>query len=1745
MIGGTCDAITSSPLVAPASLKPFSRSSSVPIETAERFPPPPLTPFQANANGFASISSFSSSSSSSSILSSSCSTASTASSTCRKIRSSNNNNNNSRRNTFLVKSASTSALVHSRSSSVISSVSDVDDLDKNDMKKDCEAIRLPENLESISRAEHFPTQRHRWNTNEEIAALLISFDKHNDWLSKEVKIRPKSGSMLLYSRKKVRYRRDGYCWKKRKDGKTTREDHMKLKVQGIECIYGCYVHSAILPTFHRRCYWLLQNPDIVLVHYLNVPYPDDNKLIMASSISLWADKKEWTKEELISQLKPMFFSEEEPDINNEIEISKSCGDGRGYSHITKTAETVEAIVGQLMEKQRVARAAAASASKASIECACGTGVGGEHSKHCTHHPLRRLTIAKLPQQQSQPQQQQQQHHHPNHPVQTAPTHHHQNNHHQQQQQQQQQQQPPPQHTHHPHSHPHHSHHPDAASAAPAARKTLMAHPTSSDHDLNQVSSTSGSAPRYQGVTPEGSHRPQQSFTPTPSSPSPNTTSTNNNNSNNNINNNNNNNKSIDSTENLADNDDSNKINSNSNNNCNTNNNNNNVNSNSSNSNSSNCNSNNNNNNNNNNSNTLSSAAAPLILNLSNIQGGGGLLILNSGSHTGGHGHSQHPLAAPFTLTSYFGQPHVVTSTANGGRLPHAHVLHSLHHQQHPHSVHSVHHQQPMQIQYPHHQQQHNHHSNHQHHHHSTVLVKRESKEDAVESLRLDVTNGNLTMDSGTFASLVSSLEASENQNKGGQRESSLVGESGSIKAELAADMSIVKEELFVDTLTLSPEDIQKTLSANLPPHNPIPKSPHSADDNPMDFIDSNMPSAEDDVLANLDAFDMLSDFPDLEHYDTSPPDNLNSNHSNSSASSSTNVSGKSVTNQSQQTLRIDYRENSSNISDYSPEWAYPEGGVKVLVTGPWYSSTSPYTVLFDGVPTPTTLVQAGVLRCYCPAHEAGLVTLQVACDGFVISNSVIFEYKKPPVDANSVKEEEGVQEQDEHLLKFTLLQRLESIETRVQTQSDSNGQDNSTAYENDLMLHKSSYFQDRVVLRCQRLSRLPWLSGANSLASLPPTKESPLRKGQTILHLAARLGYTRLIVCLLRWREENASLALELEVDALRKDGKGRTPLSWACLEGHKDSALILYRWNPQVVKSTDNQGMTPLKLAEINGHDNLLEELTHREEETHKSSSQCSSLSQLRKSSSSSHVSSSFSSSSSSSHSLNSTSNDLSVTNVTSDGFLRPSPRRSDLRKHRHLSVDFPIGGETDIGRGGNSSPALSWSEGLKRGRIIKRPSVDSGINLVSVDSFKRASLDSGLDILQKHSRNVSCCQTPLEDSSPLEDTSDDGNFPLHFDYFRGNGEKAPKDSEPEEELRQSFEGGSDSTAAADMSTPDDSRVFTLAEQIIAAIPERIKGDEEDVTDLLSPCLTEPPSTDLSMEVILDESPDSNAEFNFEFSDIMSYRYMDVSTPSSSLSPASSTCLPSPASFPLDSPSPPPTTADFSEFFQASTRDFSKDFSNLTLSDQEQRELYEAAKIIQKAYRLYKGRKRQQAEKDKERQAAVLIQNYYRRYKQYAYFRQMSKAATLIQTQFRSYCETKRFKKSQETANKYNLRSSREGTPVPNLKRSYSQRRQHQAARKIQQFMRQTKQKLQRERAQAAEREKSGQGSAPHPIGPPNLGARRAPSPVLPHSLPLRGVPGVHSSELSRRVTDPLLSATAHLPHRTEEEKTGEYESL
>lgn len=46
-----------------------------------------------------------------------------------------------------------------------------------------------------------------------------------------------------------------------------------------------------------------------------------------------------------------------------------------------------------------------------------------------------------------------------------------------------------------------------------------------------------------------------------------------------------------------------------------------------------------------------------------------------------------------------------------------------------------------------------------------------------------------------------------------------------------------------------------------------------------------------------------------------------------------------------------------------------QGGVKVLITGPWTEAAERYSCVFDHIAVPASLVQPGVLRCYCPGME--------------------------------------------------------------------------------------------------------------------------------------------------------------------------------------------------------------------------------------------------------------------------------------------------------------------------------------------------------------------------------------------------------------------------------------------------------------------------------------------------------------------------------------------------------------------------------------------------------------------------------------------------------------------------------------------------------------------------------------------------------------------------------------------------------
>nr|GMD49311.1 calmodulin-binding transcription activator 3-like isoform X1 [Ipomoea batatas] len=81
------------------------------------------------------------------------------------------------------------------------------------------------------------------------------------------------GSLFLFDRKVLRYfRKDGHKWRKKKDGKTVKEAHERLKAGSIDVLHCYYAHGEENENFQRRSYWMLEEEmsHIVLVHYREV-----------------------------------------------------------------------------------------------------------------------------------------------------------------------------------------------------------------------------------------------------------------------------------------------------------------------------------------------------------------------------------------------------------------------------------------------------------------------------------------------------------------------------------------------------------------------------------------------------------------------------------------------------------------------------------------------------------------------------------------------------------------------------------------------------------------------------------------------------------------------------------------------------------------------------------------------------------------------------------------------------------------------------------------------------------------------------------------------------------------------------------------------------------------------------------------------------------------------------------------------------------------------------------------------------------------------------------------------------------------------------------------------------------------------------------------------------------------------------------------------------------------------------------
>ncbi|VDP79262.1 unnamed protein product [Echinostoma caproni] len=119
---------------------------------------------------------------------------------------------------------------------------------------------------------------------EEIVELLLGAALHNDWLSPSIRFRPGNGSLVFYRRELsgLARRQDGYLWKRKANRRTAKEVHMVLKVEGVE------------------------NPSIVLFHYLNVPsITKDDKLCLPLPVLNSNDDHNMSRSEVAEQLARM------------------------------------------------------------------------------------------------------------------------------------------------------------------------------------------------------------------------------------------------------------------------------------------------------------------------------------------------------------------------------------------------------------------------------------------------------------------------------------------------------------------------------------------------------------------------------------------------------------------------------------------------------------------------------------------------------------------------------------------------------------------------------------------------------------------------------------------------------------------------------------------------------------------------------------------------------------------------------------------------------------------------------------------------------------------------------------------------------------------------------------------------------------------------------------------------------------------------------------------------------------------------------------------------------------------------------------------------------------------------------------------------------------------------------------------------------------------------------------------------
>ncbi|XP_046730969.1 calmodulin-binding transcription activator 1-like isoform X1 [Silurus meridionalis] len=1738
-------------------------------------------------------------------------------------------------------------------------------------------IYLPKKLlECLPKCSSLPKERHRWNTNEEIAAYLISFEKHEEWLTTSPKTRPQNGSMILYNRKKVKYRKDGYCWKKRKDGKTTREDHMKLKVQGVECLYGCYVHSSIIPTFHRRCYWLLQNPDIVLVHYLNVPAIEDcGKPCGPILCSINTDKKEWakwTKEELISQLKPMFHG-----------IKWTCSNGN-----SSTGFSAEQLVQQILDSHQT------KPPPRTHNCLCTGTLGAGSSLHHKCNSAKHRIISPKVDPRSGGAYSSTHSEVQNSDVSEGKTEHthgsgkngrstgdgpggstarekrnskgakpallHQNSMEV--------------------SSTNQVEVPDTTQSSPVSISSgLNSDPDIADspvvtgmsHVASVMSSLSQSATVFMSeVTGEPVYSMSPTGDPNAHLLGPDTASS-----------------SlvlavaadshkfafpgavglgdVGSAERLA---------------------------------------------------MLSAASMSEELVLSsNLEsgsiklpettmnfdpdcflnnpkqgqtyGGNGLKteVSNASSCSNGGMRCSPPLAdngygfnaslvkniktedtsfeqqlakeggyqvgevvsGAASMSSSSGSGSTQSSLAltptssllpSGGGLSPSTTLEQmdfsaidakqdysstmmsatsysqaipspqLAHQSHSPSFFLQ--GSPQSTQTHAHQNtsisaQNSHDSaafmglsvvktdstgtngHHQHHHHAhqgqhtasncngNSPAERNGQGSTLQLLQYQ----NRFTGASKEHEEVGSLEQptnSEGQDTGEQEkdtedllkagdhlqhcvgngadgngatehylqqpEGTNLGAGVTGRTGTGTNNGALCNGTDVSRATGSPhQQLQPLLQGaglvqglfnNIAAHQALATSGASGGGAMEISLD------HFDVSFGNQFSDLINDFISVEGGNNAVIGGQTGNtlyshqimaHSGTEGQVSSGATTQQVAEEGPTHGTTGYNsaelclqpccspqsaqpgslgtdngqlsymqveevvsaavahgtmgmlQNTARlfvVTDYSPEWSYPEGGVKVLITGPWQEASSDYTCLFDQITVPASLIQPGVLRCYCPAHDTGLVTLQVAASSQIISNSVVFEYKARALPALPTSQHDWLS-LDDNQFRMSILERLEQMERRMaemsgQQQQQSSGgtsesgvtggggggegrgnSDQTQLSPGHSQGQAGSSFESRVVVVCEKMmNRACWAKSKHLI-------HSKTFRGMTLLHLAAAQGYANLIQTLIKWRTKHAdSIDLELEVDPLNVDHFSCTPLMWACALGHTEAAVVLYKWDRRALAIPDSLGRLPLATARSRGHTKLAEFLENLQKEEQQQTSA---------------ANMSFSSSTESS---------------TTEGWMTVwgSETASGIRANN--SASSAPGSNQDLRRPRSESSSFYNSDIQGDAPLTKKHKPNPEIHQARPSKPGATPVGLGEQV-----HKTKTCPAKLAKAGTVETgKADKAQTKLssacgggRWSSRQTSGRRGPIGGLAKERLanrlrlREASGTGSVSElllGQEDLENTGDLQLnmMTLAEHIIEATPDRIKSENFEATESAPLDSVEVNSTMSWLATYLGDAErfiySKPVACSTGLEDSHAGSHPECEGPFGKLG------LPSPA--------------DWSAFLNVPHSRKERDLTQLALSDHEQRELYEAARQVQSTFRKYKGRPL----REQQELAAAVIQRCYKKYKQlswialkYALYKKMTLAAILIQSKFRSYYEQKKFQQSRRAAmliqqyyrsykelgrpNSHSHAAAAAAIVQHKLRSGLLTKRQDQAARKIMRFLLRCRHRV-RELKKAKEHESS-----------------------------------------------------------------------